>query len=199
MFARDEYRLGGLAPRSLDTVVDIGAHAGFFAIRAAAVARRILCYEPAPENFELLRLNVSPYPDVKPFPCGVTGRGEPMTLYLHEMFARHSMFPSGDLSACGSVKVPTTTLAGIFAEHSIERCDLLKMDCEGAEYDIAYGAPSDIWRRIERTRIEYHPSTGGDPRWTGKGLASFLERAGHRVQRLPNRRNPGQGLLFSSR
>ena len=36
-----------------DTIVDIGAHIGSFSVYAAKKARKVISYEPSPENFKL--------------------------------------------------------------------------------------------------------------------------------------------------
>lgn len=33
---------------------------------------------------------------------------------------------------------------------------VLKLDCEGSEYDIVFGTAPEIWSRIERVLLEYH-------------------------------------------
>ena len=38
----------------------------------------------------------------------------------------------------------------------LERIDLLKMDCEGAEYEILYSTPPSHLERIAAIRMEYH-------------------------------------------
>jgi hypothetical protein len=38
----------------------------------------------------------------------------------------------------------------------IERIDLLKMDCEGAEYEILFGTPRDVLAKIAEIRMEIH-------------------------------------------
>jgi len=36
------------------------------------------------------------------------------------------------------------------------RADLLKLDCEGAEYDILFSAEAAVYDRINSVRMEYH-------------------------------------------
>ena len=44
----------------------------------------------------------------------------------------------------------------IFTENDIKECDLLKIDCEGAEYEIIESLPSDFFVKIKKMVIEYH-------------------------------------------
>jgi FkbM family methyltransferase len=199
IFARDEYRLNGVPPGSFDTVVDIGAHIGVFALRVAGLARRVLCYEPAPESFELLRRNIGRFPHVRLHPAAVAGRRGTATLYLGKNPSAHSLFPAEGQTSRGAIPVECVTLEDVFREHSLERCDLLKLDCEGAEYEILYQAPPELWRRIARVALEYHPAGGTDPRWSGEALARYLNEMGHRTELRPSKRHPRKGLLFAER
>ena len=50
----------------------------------------------------------------------------------------------------------SVALKDIFDEHDIERCHFLKLDCEGAEYELLYNLPGEYYSRIERIVMEYH-------------------------------------------
>jgi len=199
VFARDEYRLNDVPPGSYDTVIDVGGHIGTFAIRASGIARRVLCFEPTPESYELLSRNVARHPNVTAFPLGVAGRRGTMTLHVGVSPSRNSMFPSEPERSKGTLSAETVTLEDIFREQAIERCDLLKIDCEGAEYDILYATPKELWPRIARTCLEYHPVAHGEKHWTGEHLLEFLAQRGHAATLHPSAKDPRQGLLFSTR
>ena len=47
-------------------------------------------------------------------------------------------------------------LKQIFDDNNIECCDFLKLDCEGAEYEIIKNLPSEYFRKIKKMVIEYH-------------------------------------------
>ena len=55
-----------------------------------------------------------------------------------------------------SVDVLCTTLDDIFFENNVECCDLLKMDCEGAEYEIILSASMETLKKISQIIMEYH-------------------------------------------
>jgi FkbM family methyltransferase len=201
VFARDQYRLDPVAPGSLDTVVDIGAHIGSFALRAAPLARQVFSFEPTPDTFELLSGNVSKHPNVKPFQFAVAGKTGTMTLHLGVSPDRNTLFLKDERQK-GSVEVRTTTLEEIFRQNNITRCDLLKLDCEGAEYDVLYNAPDDLWPKIRRTCLEYHYVEPARDGWNGKDLAAFLTKKGHRVELVAptdkgHNLRKQQGYIFS--
>ena len=197
IFARDEYGLNAVAPGAFDTVVDVGAHAGFFAVRAAPLARRVLCYEPIPANFDLLRRNVARFPHVRAHPLAIAAKRGTVRMFLSDNPSSHSMFPAEP--GREGIEVPCIPLSEVFAEHAIERCDLLKLDCEGAEYEILYAVPEELWRRIDRICMEVHPVAAGGKPWSAEGLVAHLGRVGHEARFHPSRRHPGKGHLFSVR
>ena len=76
-----------------------------------------------------------------------------------------------------SVTVPAFTLAGIMQRDGLDRVDLLKLDIEGAEYDVLYSTPPDCLARISEIRMEAH-DLDGERRNPAAHLAeaTFIER-----------------------
>ena len=54
--------------------------------------------------------------------------------------------PKGDKGY--RIEVSCTTIQKIFDDNRLEVCDFLKMDCEGAEYEIFYNCPPEYLKRI---------------------------------------------------
>ena len=122
-------------------------------------------YEPILENFELLcrNLDTNCRQNVTPHRAAVVGTPRPVRIYMtppgHEATGSHSMhadFAGGDHRY---EEPPVTTLPAIFERNGIGRCDLLKVDCEGAEFEIFEHTPSEIFKRIDRIVMEYHTHT----------------------------------------
>jgi FkbM family methyltransferase len=199
IFARDEYRLAGVADGAWDTVFDVGAHIGLFSVRAAPLARRVLSFEPVAENFEMLSHNLSGarFSHVTPIRKAVAGRRGTMALYPSDNPSAHSMYPEHGPRAA-PIQVETLTLEDVFREYLVERCDLLKLDCEGAEYEILAAVPAELWERILRIRMEYHPVEGKNEWRVGK-LRGELQERGYRCEVLPSKKSPDKGHLFAVR
>jgi FkbM family methyltransferase len=195
IFARDEYRLNAIPPDAWDTVIDVGAHIGLFALRSALIARRILCYEPARDNYSVLQHNLAhpDYSHIRAFPLAVSGRPGLHTLHLSENPAAHSVLSRNAPGA--HVEVSALTLENIFSAHEIQKCDLLKLDCEGSEYEILGAVSDHLWARIQRIHMEYHPRPAGEGD-IGQ-LVLLLENHGHKCQVAPSRSKRGRGHLFS--
>ena len=82
----------------------------------------------------------------------VSKKNEYVKIYLNSDESAHSVFPQGNTF----VEVKSTTIETIFDEHKIGKCDLMKIDCEGAEYEIIDSIPEKYFSRINKMIIEYH-------------------------------------------
>ena len=52
--------------------------------------------------------------------------------------------------------VHTISFGDILARNNLKRVDLLKLDCEGAEYPIILESPTEAWSAIQEMKLEYH-------------------------------------------
>ncbi|MFN4909960.1 MAG: FkbM family methyltransferase [Flavobacteriales bacterium] len=52
------------------------------------------------------------------------------------------------------------TIDEVIKQHSIERIDLLKIDCEGAEWDVLQGVNTENWNKVNAVVAEVHDSNG---------------------------------------
>lgn len=184
--------------KTCKSIVDIGAHIGTFTLYAAAHApdARIIAVEPEPSNARIVRRNIEVNRlggRVAPEEAAV-GPADG-SAQLHVTFARsgsggHSLFRYDEASA--SITVPVVSIASLFRRHDIDNCDMMKIDCEGAEYDALYATEPDILRRIRFLAIEYHHFSR-DPRHTPAVLKAFLEEHGFTVH------TPWKSLFFAFR
>lgn len=195
IFARDEYRLNATAPGSWDTVLDVGANIGIFSVRVAPLARRVLSFEPMPQNFKYLQRNVERFRHVVPVPKAVSGKPGMLDLYVSDNTGGHSVIAESRVGEA-KIQVEAVTIQQIFAEHSIERCNLLKMDIEGAEYESLSAIPAELWPKIDRIHLEYHQGPAG---WDGEKLAVFLRERGYRCDIVRRTRHADKGNLFAGR
>ena len=58
--------------------------------------------------------------------------------------------------------------------------DILKIDCEGAEFEILYNLPQEYFKRIEKIRLEYHNHLS-DKKNNSEYLMEFLKKNGFKV------------------
>lgn len=183
VYLRREY--GDVSGKQI--IVDLGANVGVFSLYAAAQCpqARLYCYEPSPKNISLLKSNVEQ-----------NGLADRVTICEKAIASRRErrrfIAPESPLSRldegkgqeeCESAfEVECITLADIFDEHSLSEIDFLKMNCEGAEYEILESASDDVLSRIREIRLEYHEID--NKKQNGAALARLLEQRGFRIVRL---------------
>jgi FkbM family methyltransferase len=190
IFMDECYMAGmGRAVPEKPTILDIGANAGYFSLFALSrfPGARVVAFEPLPANFRLLERQRAMNSD-RDFACvqkAVSGERGTLTLAYD---ASDSFSTSATLFAVSSgqldeITVETLTLGDIFTDFGIERCDLLKMDCEGAEYGIFYGSSPDDLARISQIAMEVHSGPKEDENIDA--LEMFLRKKGFKTRRRP--------------
>jgi FkbM family methyltransferase len=166
------------------TIVDVGAGLGDFAVRAARVCpdALVLAYEPSPESYGLLEenLRLNACRNVVARPWAVAGSPGRYHLDVGRRSAvQHALAAAG----ATTIEVPAVTLEEVFREHGMARCDFLKIDVEGGEYEILMKATEETLRRVRRLALEYHL---GPPGPTVDDLRDFLADRGFAVTVLPS-------------
>ena len=158
-FCKREY--GTISQGSL--VVDIGANIGMFSLLACrSGAEKLLAFEPNPSSFEILRKNLFQAlikTDVAIFPLAVSGMaGE--TVYMSVDSSPYNATSNNPINATNVVSVETIDLDKIVELCRGRQIDYLKIDCEGAEWEILSKCSEETLSRIDRIRMELHPRQG---------------------------------------
>lgn len=178
-----------------DTVIDIGANIGVFAIYAASRAPevKVFSYEPFPENVKWLRNNISKsgLTNVQVHQQAVCAETGVRYLQVNsEDWIMHSLFGERNAAHHG-LPVDCISFDDIMNGKGIECCDLLKLDCEGSEYEILQGCAPETLRRVRRIVGEYHEGPHIDG--TGEELCRFLESRSFHIDEFV--RDNGCGVL----
>jgi FkbM family methyltransferase len=161
---RGDYTKYGQEILKGDTVIDVGANIGCFTILAAKIvgpSGRVFALEPEDKSFIQLKRNieVNNLKNVVPLRVALSSREGVANLHTSD---RSSLFSSLFNSVDGKEiqtnmqKVIMTTLEGLMKKESISTCNYLKMDCEGAEYEIIKNMSSEISKRIDQVSMEIH-------------------------------------------
>ena len=152
----EEYKKENFEIKPNDIVIDIGAHIGLFTIYASQFCTKgkIYSFEPVLENYELLLENIklNKLDGVTSFNQAISNSNEPIKLFLNNDEAGHSMFSESSKS----IIIDSISLQKIFDKNQIKHCNFLKLDCEGAEYEIIKNLPSEYFKKIDKLVIEYH-------------------------------------------
>jgi FkbM family methyltransferase len=203
IFLKDEYRLNRYRDEGWGCIVDIGANVGFFSARAAEIAERVISYEPVTNNFEHFRQNAKDWPNIEQVQMAVAGRAGRVRLFCpldDRGTGRYSKYRSRDDKLADLYhEVQAITINELFEQHSVVLCDLLKLDVEGAEYEILYSATKETLSRVQRIHAEYHDVNPQDPSTRIDRFMSYVRSHGFDVTVVPERGRSNKGLFFASK
>lgn len=150
-------------------VVDIGANIGIFSVYAAKQgARKVVAFEPNSASYDLLTLNVEKNDladTISTHRAAVTAETGQEVMIPRQASPYNATRRNKKNGEC----VQTTSLKDIVRD--IGPIDLLKLDCEGAEYEILLQADEDVLLSIAAIRMEYHAGCF-------RGLTEYLARYG---------------------
>jgi FkbM family methyltransferase len=152
-------RLPSFVPKASDTVVDVGANVGIFAVRQARRGARVFAFEPNPDCYRRLAKSVienglTDTIDIFNYAIGLT-TGEGVMHVPNNQTALGSVVPRATAASGQSRTVRITSLDLILSALGVDHVDLLKIDTEGAEVDVLRGAARTL-QATERVIVEYH-------------------------------------------
>ena len=195
MSAFDEIYLRGVYDEALQglnenaVVVDLGANAGFFSMAALMRQRKlnVVAVEPLPVNANLFRhqMKLNGIDEVDLVEKAIlTTDADHLDLNI-ESADRASVSASmlNKERTKSQLRVEVQSLDDLVRGHHIEAIDLLKIDCEGAEYNIIFNASDDLLHSVKRIVIETHswvPESEG----TIPELVKFLGAKDYRTRML---------------
>jgi len=170
-------------------IVDIGAHKGYFTMFAAlntAADSKIICVEPVNSNFKILEKNVERNENKNGNESGNWNKNITLVKAAVAAFdgqleiqlshdTNHSIIGDNPLSgkSNSTEKVKAITLDSLLKNYGLIDVDFLKMDCEGAEYDILFNASFETLKRIKILSLEFHDLK--DPEKTSSRLIDSME------------------------
>jgi FkbM family methyltransferase len=157
VFGGGEYAHAWLDWKAIEYVLDFGAHVGAFAIWATGQSHcRVACFEPNPEVRAILRSNVAR--------LNLTDRISVHQLALAAGRGRRRLSRPQDSAAStltdsestDDVEVDTIGLDEAIRMSGFPRIDLLKVDIEGAEFEVFGGSVRPL-SSVEFAVVECHP------------------------------------------
>lgn len=177
-----EFGLDGTFPVGPgDTVIDIGANVGDFALLANSLGARVLCIDGDPVVVDCLRQNVAKHPRITAETAILWKDASQVTFYSAPGRADSSIFlPPGD--GVVAFKAQAQTLDALAARHNLTQITLLKMDAEGAEPEVLEGA-KDVLLRTRHVAIDTGPERNGEE--TAEACIKILRAAGFSVLPAP--------------
>jgi FkbM family methyltransferase len=166
-------------------VMDVGSYIGDFALFCAhELGARVLAYEPTAENRAMLERNIALNPQlagrIAVVPKGIAATSQVLAnVQTHGREIHVSSYMYSDDPEAERRMLPCDTLDEAIAEHGLERVDLLKVDCEGGEYDIFPATDRETYDRIGSIVFEWHRLDDWEPRL--RRVADSLRAVGFTV------------------
>ena len=143
---QDEYGIANISLQDGDVVIVIGAHVGGFTLLLTTLGKKleIYSYEPVTINYDLLIENIKNNPtdcNIHAFNLALGDKNEDNYVQWCRYKPNTARF---------------ITLNDVFRDNKIERCKLVKFDCEGCEYDTLRGTTKATLRKIQYVVGEWH-------------------------------------------
>jgi FkbM family methyltransferase len=154
-------------------VVDVGANIGDTAIYFVVNgAKYVYAFEPYPFSYKIALKNIK------------LNKLEKKVTLLNEAIGKENktIYINGNYKNIGSddlkefkkgKKIKVTTLEEVVKRFKLKDA-ILKMDCEGCEYDTILNTPNEVLRNFEQIMLEYH--------YGYLNLKKKLEEAGFKVK-----------------
>jgi FkbM family methyltransferase len=176
VYNEDPYRVKEIKENGI--VIDIGGCIGVFSIRCAKERNCVVyAYEPYLESYNLLVYNTKANGlenKIIAFNKAVSNKKEVIDFYIHpNHFAGSTFHPVSGIPYIIE-KVECITLTDIFEDNNLDRCDLVKLDCEEEEKNILFECQE--FNRIDKIILEYHLYADG------KEIMEYLRKKGYLVQ-----------------
>lgn len=160
---RDEYappREFPLARDAVRTVLDIGANVGVTALYFSRIFpnAQIYAFEPAPDNFAVLAKNVANCARIRAFNFALGAKDATLELYASDNpvnFGGYSLHAAGS-DTSKKVSIPVRNVVSVLQENALEKIDVIKIDTEGAEWDILTAFPEPVLRTAKYITGELH-------------------------------------------
>jgi FkbM family methyltransferase len=172
IFTTDCYKLKPLLGKPIDTIIDIGANNGFFAVYARVLfpTAKIVCFEPCPDTFARLSDNVANL-NIECRNIGL-GDGTPITMKRNSHTG-----DSGSFIGVAGGDIPTKTFTDLVADLSITANTIVKIDCEGGErFLVKSDEQCNTLAKAGRWMMEVHYS---QKLWPGCPPREFYELFWH--------------------
>ncbi|BFI73750.1 hypothetical protein YN1_7370 [Nanoarchaeota archaeon] len=165
-------------------ILDIGASNSdssiFFAVNGA---EKVIALEPFPESYEMGKFNIEINnlgDKIILLPYALSDKDRYSEFYISTSNPNaNSLKPTEFIKEHGTtfkekIKVKTISLKTLIENYKIDRIYLLKMDCEGCEYEIIRNLPIEILNKIDNIILEFHNHP--------QDIPEILKKAGFKVE-----------------
>jgi FkbM family methyltransferase len=188
IFFDDCYRLRKL-PRNLNSVVDVGGNVGLFSLvaRHHFPGAKIFAYEPNPFIGSYIRQNLSKLSvEIHQEAVGARQGFIKLNLGGNSLHSTVTEDPEGE--------IPMVDFDTV-VDRAGGTIDLLKLDCEGGEWDILESSASI--EKVKNLAMEFH--LWARPQSTVDDMTDLIKRRGFKIERIEQRNLQDWGLIIATR
>lgn len=140
------------------SIVDIGSNIGIYSIYAAMNGSKIVyAYEPCEESYQMLEKNIfeNKFAEIiKPFNAVVMGRESKPVLFPRKSDVMNTL-PT-DIQEDSELYKYVEVITFEEITRQLPENTMVKMDCEGGEFDILLNSKISAFNNVPEIRLEYH-------------------------------------------
>ena len=180
----ESHIVGRFTPKEGDTVIDIGAHIGRYTITSSKQVGntgKVVAIEADPDNFQLLKRNIvlNNLTNVLSLNYAVFSTRTRMKLYEQSASAKYnSVMLARAAKTKNYVEVNADTLDSILKQNGINQVNWIKIDVEGAEFEVLKGSTKTLSGENVFLFMEIHNIA--DPSHYGN-IVDFLKRHNYEI------------------
>lgn len=173
-----------------DVVIDLGAHIGTFCLPLAKRVKKVYAVEACKESFEILAKNVSANDvlNVEMYNIALSDFNGKTTLFLEGEQKGGPLGNTISQHVSGDGEEVDVWTFDKFMER-IERCDFCKINIEGAEFELLFGASQETLDKIKLMFVCYH--TDLNTKYSENDLMDYLVERGFTLRHVYRRKNRG--------
>lgn len=169
------------------TIVDLGANIGLFSAYVAPYCKELICVEPDENHCECIKANLKDFDNFEVKKLAVANMDGKKTFFLNKNNTTAHTLLGGNKK--DSVEVDVLSLDSLLGD--VPHIDLLKMDIEGAEFEVLCG--NKAARALKKTDViigEYHSFAGRN----FNQIMDALKASGFNVREFKNSINASMFL-----
>lgn len=177
---RDQVYVPFLQGKKDLTIIDIGANIGMTTYYFSRFAKVVHSVEPSLEHFETLKhmVKFNELNNVVLHKEAIWIKDTIEEFHHNQNKTMFSLHTAVDDGSSRIEKVKVTSIDTFFKENKIEKCDFMKIDIEGSEFELVCSDKfAEIAPKIETVFLEYHTWAGRNP----NQLTQALEEYGFKV------------------
>jgi len=187
--------------KKIKKIIDVGSQIGSFALWANEQWPQavIHCYEPDPNSFKILKKNIlaAKSKKISAFNFAIWDKKKQLKFFRFKnnsgsnsiVYSKNHIGKHDEI-----VNVKSNSIRKAIDKIGTS-VDILKLDCEGAEYNILYSLEKNDLKKIKFLVIEYH-EFDNDSQHRGNHLSNYLRSQGFTTQLLPQDIREGQGIGY---